>query len=172
VARGRREVLQRLAATFGAGFVLPVLAEGHPMRGHLADHALVAAADAAGGLPTFLTAEQLSQLTAIAETIVPGSTKAAVAPFVDRLLAVDTPEHQQRFVAALDALTSGKDWSALTEPQRVEWLTAADPRHFQELKGWVVGGYYSSEIGMRELGWTGNMFYGDFPGCTHSNGHT
>jgi len=43
--------------------------------------------------------------------------------------------------------------------------------HFEHLKGWIVGAYYSSEIGMRELGWTGNVFYAGFPGCPHPGGH-
>jgi hypothetical protein len=95
----------------------------------------------------------------------------------------------------------GKPWKALAEPQQVELLTAAStaplpnegggrdlrPRntpaspptaagqslrgHFEHLKGWVVGSYYSTEGGMRELGWTGNQFYPSFPGCEHPDGH-
>jgi Gluconate 2-dehydrogenase subunit 3 len=49
-------------------------------------------------------------------------------------------------------------------------LTLGD--HFDNLKTWVTGAYYSSEIGMRELGWTGVVFYLDFPGCQHPGGHT
>jgi hypothetical protein len=94
-----------------------------------------------------------------------------------------------------------KPWKSLTEPQQVELLTAAStaalpqdgggrdlrPRnapaspsagssqnlrgHFEHLKGWVVGSYYSTEAGMRELGWTGNQFYPSFPGCEHPDGH-
>ena len=94
-----------------------------------------------------------------------------------------------------------KTWKALTEPQQVELLTAAStadlpddaggrdlrPRnapaapsgassqslrgHFEHLKGWIVGSYYSTEAGMRELGWTGNQFYASFPGCEHPDGH-
>lgn len=43
--------------------------------------------------------------------------------------------------------------------------------YFENLKGWVSGAYYSSEIGMRELGWTGNNFFESFPGCQHPEGH-
>ena len=39
--------------------------------------------------------------------------------------------------------------------------------HLAHLKGWVSGAYYSSETGMRELGWTGESFFGEFPGCPH-----
>lgn len=43
--------------------------------------------------------------------------------------------------------------------------------HFENLKQWIVGAYYSSEVGMRELGWTGDVFFATFPGCTHSSDH-
>jgi hypothetical protein len=39
--------------------------------------------------------------------------------------------------------------------------------HLRHLKGWISGAYYSSEIGMRELGWTGTTPHDGFPGCTH-----
>jgi hypothetical protein len=44
--------------------------------------------------------------------------------------------------------------------------------HFDHLKGWVSSAYYTSEIGMRELGWTGVSFFDEFPGCTHPGGHS
>lgn len=40
------------------------------------------------------------------------------------------------------------------------------------MKGWVVGAYYSSEVGMRELGWTGDVMFESFPGCEHPGGHS
>lgn len=43
--------------------------------------------------------------------------------------------------------------------------------HFDNLKGWVMGAYYTSEIGMKELGWTGQVFFESFPGCQHPGGH-
>jgi gluconate 2-dehydrogenase subunit 3-like protein len=43
--------------------------------------------------------------------------------------------------------------------------------HFDHLKGWVSGAYYSSETGLKELGYTGQMFFESFPGCTHPDGH-
>jgi hypothetical protein len=64
--------------------------------------------------------------------------------------------------------TTGKPIAA----SRVEGpvrLTLRD--HFDLLKGWIAGAYYSSEIGMRELGWTGNVFFAEFPGCQHPGGH-
>jgi hypothetical protein len=43
--------------------------------------------------------------------------------------------------------------------------------HVDHIKGWVAGAHYSSEAGMKELGWTGNMFFQSYPGCTHPDGH-
>ena len=42
---------------------------------------------------------------------------------------------------------------------------------FELLKERVASAYYSSEKGMKELGWTGQMVHADFPGCTHPDGH-
>jgi hypothetical protein len=206
---GRREVLQGLVAGVAAGFAIPGLAAGHPMQQHLGDHAKVAAADAKanapGAKPEFLDAHQLETLGSLAETIVPGSTRARVAPFIDQLLAVDTAQNQREFLFALGGLEGesikryGHPWKRLTQPQQVELLTAASTAapareghdwpagqsgaapeskpptlrdHFEHLKQWIVGAYYSSEIGMRELGWTGNMFFASFPGCEHPGGHS
>ena len=207
---GRREVLGLMGAA-GVGLALPAVAQDHPVRDHLAQHDRVAAADtrasAPGAKPVFLDAHQLATLVSLAERIVPGSTRAKVAPFVDQLLAVDTPENQRKFLSALgwiDAEAQARfkhPWKALTEPQQIELLTAvsnaefAEPPHFwvrgeavivppplpkrppttrdrfEELKGWIAGAYYSSEIGMRELGWTGQTFFASFPGCEHPGGH-
>ena len=48
-------------------------------------------------------------------------------------------------------------------------LTLRD--HFEHLKVWTTGAYYSSEAGLREMGWTGKKFFLDFPGCQHPEGH-
>jgi len=164
-------------ATVGAGFAIPSLAATHPMRRHLQDHARVAAADAmasAGAKPEFLGAEQFETLVSIAERVLPGSTAARVAPFIDQLLAVDTHDNQQAFLSALVALEGGSV-ERLTQASNEKPAAASEPPtlrdRFEHLKGWIVGAYYSSEIGMRELGWTGNVFYAGFPGCEHPGGH-
>lgn len=38
-------------------------------------------------------------------------------------------------------------------------------QHFLSAKNWVIGAYYSSLPGMRTIGWTGQMFYSQFPNC-------
>jgi hypothetical protein len=204
-------MLKALMGAAGAGFVLPAVSSAHPIRKHLADADAVARADtrasAPAARPEFLDAHQMATLTSLAESIVPGSTAARVAPFVDQLLAVDTHDNQRQFLGALASVDAaaaarhGHSWLALTAAQHVDVLTMlstgelAHPPHFwvrgeavtvpappadvrpsardrfEELKGWIVGAYYSSEIGMRELGWTGQTFFASFPGCPHPDGH-
>jgi hypothetical protein len=117
---------------------------------------------------------------------VPGSTAARVGPFIDQLLAVDSGANQRAFVGALGGFDMiainrhGKVWTGLTAAQQDALLreastadakTSALHGHFQHLKDWIAGAYYSSEIGMRELGWDGNVAHAELPGCTHPGGH-
>ena len=91
----RREALQALLGGVGAGFALTTIVEAqHPVHEHLAspasvEHAQQKAAVAAY-TPEFLDAHQLKTLEGLAEAIVPGSTAARVAPFLDQLLAVES----------------------------------------------------------------------------------
>jgi len=48
-------------------------------------------------------------------------------------------------------------------------LTLRD--HFENMKTWVSGAYYSSEAGIKELGWTGQVMWDSYPGCQHPDGH-
>jgi hypothetical protein len=205
---GRRAVLQSLLTGVGATVALPMVSDAHPMQQHLANQKKVATANknatAAAYKPEFLDAHQYATLEAIAERIVPGSTKARVAPFIDQLLAVDTTKSQLGFLSAMGAFDMqaidkfSKPWKALTAAQQDELLTVASTTetglkvavaaasarpeetegkatlydHFANLRGWISGAYYSSEIGMRELGWTGEMFFAELPGCTHADGHS
>ena len=65
--------------------------------------------------------------------------------------------------------TTGKPIGTTSTPAGAPRVTLRD--HFDLIKGWVAGAYYSSEIGMRELGWTGNIFHAEFTGCPHPGGH-
>jgi len=84
-----------------------------------------------------------------------------------------------------------KNFPALDEKQKNQLLTDASAtpakknsggaearerragllEHFENLKGWDSGAYYSSEAGMSELGWTGEYVFASFPGCEHPEGH-
>jgi hypothetical protein len=212
-AIGRRKAMQRLVAGAGGALVAPGLAFGHLTHKHLADTSIFTAADAnqpgaADWTPEFLDVHQNESLIVLAERIVPGSTKAQVNRFIDLLLAVDTQENKEKFLASLGAFEAesrsrfGHPFQRLTEDQQNKILTVASTEkpgdvpgsknwswfsipsdassepiqitlrdHFENLKGWISGAYYSSEVGMRELGWTGQNFYESFPRCEHPHGH-
>lgn len=189
----RREMVQRLLAGVGAGMTWPLIAEAHPIHEHFANGAVLDASDSLGAAnwkPLYLNAEQNRQLLSLSGSIVPGSEKALVNRFIDLLLSVDTSENRLKFSASLLAMDeaakkpSGRSFLALTLTQREGFLTAVSIKpadhdksafelyeHFENLKGWISGAYFSSEAGMRELGWTGDFAFGKYPECEHPEGH-
>lgn len=189
-AISRRAALQSLLGGAGAGFLNPSSAWAHhPMREHLENPGAIEQAEqraaASSASPPFLDEHQTKTLDALAEAIVPGSRAAKVPAFLDQLLAVESAANQRGFLGSLGAFDMAattahrKSWTALTASEQDALLreasTAPDESavraHFENLKGWIVGAYYSSEQGMRELGWTGNMLHRELPGCTHPGGH-
>ena len=60
--------------------------------------------------------------------------------------------------------------SALTAAQQAPLLEDLG-KPLATLKSWVAGAHYSSEPGMKELGFTGSVFFQTFPACTHPEGH-
>jgi Gluconate 2-dehydrogenase subunit 3 len=194
----RREMVRRLMMAGGAGFALPGIAEGHPIARHLAHQGAVAKAASTAvktdGPPAFLDQHQSKTLEVLGERIIPGSAKAQVNRFIDLLLSVDTQDVQKKFIASLSAFDAESlkrfphPYKDLTVSQQNEILTSASTAkhgeategqphqvtlrdHFENLKGWVSGAYYSSEIGMKELGWTDQVFFTSFPGCQDPGQH-
>jgi gluconate 2-dehydrogenase subunit 3-like protein len=89
-----------------------------------------------------------------------------------------TEDQQNKILVLASTVNPGnaptsKNWSWFSIPSQASsepiQFTLRD--HFENLKGWISGAYYSSEVGMRELGWTGQNFYESFPGCEHPEGH-
>jgi hypothetical protein len=182
----RREVARRLLGVTGAWS----LGGLHPVWGHLLNETpLLCHGDfdlaSPNWKPLFLAPEQNEALQSLSEAIVPGSTTALVNRFIDLLLSVDSPARQQKFLASLSAMQAegvrqfGSSLQGLSMPQRNSLLTvvSTSPENsttresFEDLKEWIAGAYYSSEVGMKELGWTPNRFFPSFPGCTHPEEH-
>lgn len=88
-----------------------------------------------------------------------------------------TAAQQDELLTAASTAEAGNseannNWSWLQVPSQSASDQRATLRHdFDHLKGWISGAYYSSEVGMRELGWTGDHFFESFPGCGHPEGH-
>ena len=193
VPRGisRREAARRLLAGVAAGAALPWAASSHPIWKHFADESLMDRAEAIAGDTTlhFLKKPQLESLSSLAEAIVPGSGDAKVAGFIDLLLSVDEEKHQKEFESSLAALEAesnkkyNKGFISSSAAEKNELLSyvsslqrngsneAALRAAFDNLKDWISGAYYSSEMGMRELGWTPDRVFAEFPGCSHDAAH-
>jgi Gluconate 2-dehydrogenase subunit 3 len=182
----RREMARRLLGVTGAWS----LGGLHPVWCHLLSENSVfrrsdIELDNANWKPLFLAPEQNAALQSFSEAIVPGSTAALVDRFIDLLLSVDSRAGQQKFLASLSALQAegvrqfGNSFQGLSMSQRNSLLNAVSTspenstirESFEDLKQWIVGAYYSSEMGMKELGWTPNRFFPSFPGCTHPEEH-
>jgi len=195
----RREMVQKLMGGVSSGLIVsgtaaaqPATAEPTPSTAP-AETGNKSGNDA--GAPRFFDAHQSETLAVLAELIVPGSTKAEVAPFLDLLLGVDTAENQEKFIASLSAIdgealnryqapfksldqarqiellkfasTAASAQFAKGKGQRISPSLAGTPEiglreHFENLKSWVSKAYYSSEVGMRELGWKDEYFYETF----------
>ena len=178
----RREIVQKLLGGMAAGAGLPLLASSHPIYQLLADDATLARAEemrgAADWKPLFLSTRQNTTVVAVSEAVVPGSTGAKVNQFIDLLLSVDTAEHQREFAGALAAVDDGaqqrfgRTFAGLAQSEQVTLLTdfsagGGRQKEIHNLKEWIAGAYYSSEQGMRELGWNGNYAFESYPGCEH-----
>jgi hypothetical protein len=206
----RRELLQRALTGLGVAIAAPLGASAHPVHQHIADGNVESAAATVTGdawLPEFLNSQQNETVVGLAEAVVPGSTQVLVNRVVDRCLAVDTAENQQKFIASLNALEAEsqkryhRSIAGLSAVQSTELLSAccaveshppSEPgsdssgaaskdsgkndqttlhEHFQNLKTWFVATYYSSEQGMRELGWTDDFYFESPPECAHPEEH-
>lgn len=183
----RREAMQKLMAAIAAAGVAPAIAASHPVQLYrrLTDGASLSdVEEALGGTdwkPLFLNANQDELLVAVSETMVPRSNDAQVNRFIDLLLSVDSSDKQKGFVSSLTAADEEsrrqfqRGFTELNESDRVKTLTSLSESHkdaFANLKEWIVGAYYSSEQGMKELGWDGNFAFDKYPTCEHVEGHS
>jgi hypothetical protein len=173
----RRSALQGLAAGLGLSLSHPAEASDvhHPLAAHVAQRPSRPAPKAARK-PQFFDAHQFATLTLVSELIVPGSVASGSPAFIDDVLAVEHDDVRRTFVSALAAVdvaaraAHGATFRSLTagqQPAVLESLT----KPLATLKSWIAGAHYSSEAGMKELGFTGNVFFQRFPACTHAEGH-
>ena len=178
---GRRAVLASLATGAGvAAFAAPAsAASAHSHHAAVAAAKPVDAANEAATSLQFLDQHAFDTLAMLSEQIVPGSRAAQVPEFLDRLLAVESTGTQKQVTQVLGAFereareAHGKPWKALTSEQatalltRISTLPDASPMRqaFEGVKRAVAETYYSSEPGLKELGWTGNFAFAPPAAC-------
>ena len=143
----------------------------------------------------FLNAQQNETLIALGEAIIPatdtpGAKAAFVNRFLDLVLSVLPAETQHEFLTSLAWFDTGAterykaNFVNLSDAEKQDFLNLAawphtHPRwgstdasfdgheHFERMKTWVAAAYYSSPIGLKELGWDGWPARGVFQGCEH-----
>lgn len=185
----RRNVLKSLGMGAVAGSVLRVI----PAEAAEYAHRLIAAEKADGKTeytPKFFPPQQYKTLRVLCETIFPadadcgGAIEAGAPEFID-LLTSENPEYQLKLGGGLmwlDATCTdryGKVYIECAAQQQKEILDQIAYRKnaqsdaslsqgmsfFSFLRDLTADGFFTSEIGIAYLGYIGNTFLTEFPGC-------
>jgi hypothetical protein len=184
----RRDVLRSLAMGAAATSVLRTI----PAKAAEYAHHMVAAEKAATTVyaPKFFTAHQYKTLQALCQTIIPadadsgGAIEAGAPEFID-LLTSENTEYQVKLgggIMWLDGTCSdryGKVYLDCTSQEQKEILdriayrnnAVTDPslsqgvEFFSFLRNMTSDGFFTSEIGIKYLGYEGSAFLKEFPGC-------
>ncbi|HEY2933081.1 MAG TPA: gluconate 2-dehydrogenase subunit 3 family protein [Acidobacteriota bacterium] len=188
----RREALRKLAMGGMGVAAAPVWVQKLSDVALAHSHQKAAAAEtAAPWSPKFLNAKQNELVISLSELIIPqtdtaGAKAARVNEFVDAVLDDADSNERKEFARGLRWIDSrsdelfGADFVKATPEQQTALLTIISSRSnkaledqigvefFNAIKSLTITGYYTSEVGMKEeLGDDGNLFFDDYPGCTH-----
>ena len=185
----RRDVLKSLSMGVMAGSVLRVI----PAQAAEYAHAIIQADKAATGgqyKPKYFSEHQYETLRALCRAIIPadeksgGAIEAGAPEFID-LLTSENPDYQLTLGGGmmwLDAACTdrfGKVYLECTPAQQKSMLdliayrknAQADPsvsqgvEFFSFLRNLTADGYFTSEIGIKDLGYMGSTYLKEFPGC-------
>ena len=189
MSSSRRDLLKAFGMT-AAGSVLRLV----PLPGAEEAHRMVnaeKAASAAGGYkPKFFSPRQYETLCALCQAIIPpdaesgGAVEAGAPEFID-LLTSENQELQLQLgggIMWLDSTCAQRYQQTYlectTEQQReildlIAFRKNADeyPRlrpgveFFSTLRKFTADGFFTSNIGMKYLGYIGNTYLSEFPGC-------
>jgi hypothetical protein len=115
----------------------------------------------------------------------PGAREAKVSEYIDMIVGESDADLKKIYVdglAWLDKTSRERFNKAFIEAsanQQIEILTEIsqikDPtpenqlqaKFFKTVKNLTIDGFYTSKIGIEELGYIGNTVLDEFPGCTH-----
>ena len=185
----RRDILKSLTITAVTGSVLRVI----PLQAAEYAHHMVKAEKAAAEnvyTPKFFSPHAYKTLQRLCQTIIPsdddakGAIEAGAPEFID-LLTSENKAYQVALGGGLMWLDNtcidryGKVYLECTPEQQKEMLeriayrknAKQDPslgqgvEFFSFLRKMTADGFFTSEIGINYLGYVGNTFVSDFPGC-------
>jgi len=186
----RRDILRALAVGAAAGSVLQVIPAEAAAYIHQTVRKEKASSPAASYTPKYFSASQYTLLVALCDIIIPkdgksgGAVEAGAPEFID-LLTSENEKYQLRLGGGLSWLDNfctdryGKVFLECTAEQKKEVLdliafrknTKQDPSlgpgvvFFTFLRNLTCDGYYTSKIGIADLGYIGNTSQHEFPGC-------
>ncbi len=186
----RRDILRTLAVTAAGGSVLQVIPAEAAEYIHQMVHKEKAASPAGNYTPKYFSAPQYATLVVLCESIIPqdgksgGAVEAGAPEFID-LLTSENEKFQLRLGGGLSWLDNystdhfGKLFLDCAPEQKKEILdliafrksAKQDPSlsqgvsFFAFLRNMTCDGYYTSKIGIADLGYIGNTSQREFPGC-------
>jgi len=186
----RRDILRTLAVTAAGGSVLQVIPAEAAAYVHEVVRKEKAAAPAGKYTPKYFSAPQYAALIALCDAIIPkdeksgGAVEAGAPEFID-LLTSENEKYQLRLGGGLFWLDSscsdryGKTFLDCSPEQKKEVLDLIAFRKnakqdsalsqgvafFAFLRRLTCDGFYTSKIGVADLGYIGNTSLHEFPGC-------
>jgi len=186
----RRDVLKTLSVGALAGSVLRIIPAEAAEYAHRAVQAEKASSPQGTYKPKFFSESQYKTLQSLCQSIIPpdekggGAIEAGAPEFID-LLTSENPDYQLKLGGGLMWLDSscqdrfGHPYLACTSDQQKQMLDAiayrknalTDPAlsqgvaFFAFLRILTADGYFTSEIGIKDLAYIGNKYLRDFPGC-------
>ena len=186
----RRDVLKTLALGAAGGSVLRVVPLQAAQRGHQMIAQERSHSPARIYRPKFFSAHQYQTLSSLCDAIIPadehsgGAVKAGAPEFID-LLTSENKDYQLALGGGmmwLDGLCAdrfGSTYLACSPAQKKQVLDLIAYRKnadkdaalsqgvefFAFLRRLTSDGFYTSEIGIKDLQYIGNTFLGEFPGC-------
>lgn len=186
----RREAIKGVAVGVGAVTSLPILNDNASAQGHQHRVAAPLVAETTSKAPAFFNKHQYATITELASLIIPtdetpGAREAKVNEYIDMIVGESPFEVQKVFLDGLKWLDKTsqqrhkKKFVDLAQPEQVAILTEISriktptpqnelqAKFFKALKDATIDGFYTSKIGLDELGYQGNTVLDEFPGCTH-----
>ena len=141
--------------------------------------------------PQFFSGEEFARIERLSELIIPsdetpGAREAGVAEFIDFMVAHDTEQQKpmRAGLAWLDEQSARRFSHPFLEASEAQQVSLLEPlaykaryrageesgqEFFRRVKELAVMGFYSSEIGYRELDNPALRFYAESPACPHGD---
>jgi gluconate 2-dehydrogenase gamma chain len=186
----RRDILKTLALGAVGGSVLQVIPAAAAEYAHQLVQNEKAESPAGKYAPKYFSAHQYETLSSLCDSIIPkddhsgGAVEAGTPEFID-LLTSENEEYQAKLGGGLMWLDNfctdryEKQYLDCTPEQREEVLDLIAYRKnakqnpevsqgvafFAFLRQLTCDGFYTSKIGIADLGYVGNTALGEFPGC-------